>query len=247
MSRGILYCMFLSIQLLVNQVYCNQRICMQIENVNTEETYPIPPQQSSQGVPGKRGPPGEIGPKGSQGPRGPIGIVDYERINAAIESAINDLRTETEEKMNENMNDLQQRMVGNCEVFYKNTCYRMILRETTMTFDQATQACRDIRMNTGYIQDETHYQKIAELVRSKSALSQTGYWTGLLYKNSQLVTLSGNPSPFTKWYPGKPNSDEQYKNVYIWVMKDTGSVYQGMDNYIPTFKQAGVLCQIMHT
>ncbi|XP_077970036.1 uncharacterized protein LOC144424528 [Styela clava] len=246
MSKGILYCMFLSIQLLVNQVYCNQRICMQIENVNTEETYPIPPQRSSQGVPGKRGPPGEIGPKGSQGPRGPIGIVDYERIDAAIESAINDLRTETEEKMNENMNDLQQRM-GNCEVFYKNTCYRMILRETQMNFDRATQACRDIGMNIGYIQDETHYQKIAELVRSKSTSSVTGYWTGLLYKNSQLVTLSGNPSPFPKWYPSKPNSDEQYKNVYIWVQKDTGSVYHGMDNYIPTATQPGVLCQIKYT
>ncbi|XP_077969862.1 uncharacterized protein LOC144424408 [Styela clava] len=164
MSKGILYCMFLSIQLLVNQVYCNQRICMQIENVNAEETYPIPPQQSSQGVPGKRGPPGEIGPKGSQGPRGPKGIVDYERINAAIESAINDLRTEMEEKMNnvnKTMNDLQQRMV-NCEVFYKNNCYRMKLRKTKMDFDQATQACRYIGMNIGYIEDETHYQKIAE-------------------------------------------------------------------------------------
>ncbi|XP_077970029.1 uncharacterized protein LOC144424522 isoform X2 [Styela clava] len=194
MSKGILYWMFLSIQLLVNQVYCNQRICMQIENVNAEETYPIPPQRSSQGVPGKRGPPGEIGPKGSQGPRGPKGIVDYERMNAAIESAINDLRTEMEEKMNnvnKTMNDLQQRMdnsrlnyqLFNCEVFYKNNCYRMELRKTKMNFDQATQACRDIGMNIGYIQDETHYQKIAELVRSKST-SSIGYWTGLLYKNS---------------------------------------------------------------
>ncbi|XP_077970034.1 uncharacterized protein LOC144424526 isoform X2 [Styela clava] len=183
MSKGILYCMFLSIQLLVNQVYCNQRICMQIENVNAEETYPIPPQRSSQGVPGKHGPPGEIGPKGPQGPRGPKRIVDYERMNAAIESAINDLRTETEEKMNKTMNDLQQRIV-NCEVFYKNTCYRMELRETKMNFDQATQTCRDIGMNIGYIEDETHYQKIAELVRSKSTLSRTGYWTGLLYINN---------------------------------------------------------------
>ncbi|XP_077969990.1 uncharacterized protein LOC144424499 [Styela clava] len=249
MSKGILYWMFLSIQLLVNQVYCNQRICMQIENVNAEETYPIPPQRSSQGVPGKRGPPGEIGPKGSQGPRGPIGIVDYERMNAAIESAINDLRTETEEKMNKTMNDLQQRMdkTVNCEVLHKNKCYRMILRETQMNFDQATQACRDIGMNIGYIEDETHYQKIAELVRSKSTSSGTGYWTGLLYINSQLVTLSGNPSPFTKWYPGRPRSDEQYKNVYIYVMKDTGNVYQGMYNHIPTVTLPGVLCQIMNT
>ncbi|XP_077970040.1 uncharacterized protein LOC144424532 [Styela clava] len=246
MKKGILYCMFLSIQLLVNQVYCNQRICMQIENVNTEETYPIPSQQSSQGVPGKRGPPGEIGPKGSQGPRGPKGIVDYERINAAIESAINELRTETEEKMNKTINDLQQRMV-NCEVIHKNTCYRMILRETQMNFDQATQACRDIRMNIGYIEDETHYQKIAELVRSKSTVFRTGYWTGLLYKNSQLVTLSGNPSPFTKWYPSTPNSSGQKKNVFINVRKDTGNVNHGMYNNYQTVTQPGVLCQIMYT
>ncbi|XP_077970037.1 uncharacterized protein LOC144424529 [Styela clava] len=246
MSKNILYCMFLSIQLLVNQVYCNQRICMQIENVNAEETYPIPPQQSSKGVPGKRGPPGEIGPKGPQGPRGPKGIVDYERINAAIASAINDLRTETQEKMNKTMNDLQQRMV-NCEVFYKNKCYRMEIRKFEIDFDQATQACRDIGMNIGYIEDETHYQKIAELVRSKSTSSGTGYWTGLLYINSQLVTLSGNSSPFTKWYPGAPRSGEQYKNVYIYVMKGTGNVYQGMYNHIPTATLPGVLCQIMNT
>ncbi|XP_077970035.1 uncharacterized protein LOC144424527 [Styela clava] len=246
MSKNILYCMFLSIQLLVNQVYCNQRICMQIENVNAEETYPIPPQRSSQGVPGKRGPPGEIGPKGPQGPRGPKGIVDYERMNAAIESAINDLRTETQEKMNKTMNDLQQRMV-NCEVFYKNKCYRMEIRKFEMDFDQATQACRDIGMNIGYIEDETHYQKIAELVRSKSTSSPTGYWTGLLYINSQLVTLSGNPSPFTKWYPSTPNSGEQKKNVYIYVRKDTEDVEQGMYNYLPTYTQPGVLCQIKYT
>ncbi|XP_077970054.1 uncharacterized protein LOC144424542 [Styela clava] len=128
-----------------------------------------------------------------------------------------------------------------------NNCYRMILRGTKMNFDQATQACRDIGMNIGYIQDGTHYQKIAELVRSKSTSSTTTYWTGLLYKNSQLVTLSGNPSPFTKWYPNKPNSGEQYKNVFIYVKKDTGSVYHGMINYMPTATQHGVLCQIMYT
>ncbi|XP_077969885.1 uncharacterized protein LOC144424426 [Styela clava] len=110
-----------------------------------------------------------------------------------------------------------------------------------MNFDQATQACRDIGMNIGYIEDET------QLVRSKSTLSHTGYWTGLLYINSQLVTLSGDPSPFTRWHPSKPNIGAQYKNVYIWVNKDTGNVYQSMDNYIPTHKQAGVLCQIMNT
>ncbi|XP_077975756.1 uncharacterized protein LOC144431468 isoform X1 [Styela clava] len=118
-----------------------------------------------------------------------------------------------------------------------------------VTFNDAEPICKS--MNIGKpanIYDLTHYQMLLTHLRPliPAGRKNTYIWTGMKYKNNQLLLSSGeNITLATEvWYPAYPRSDTSYTNVGVAVSKYPEYTYQGIWNINPSWSFHGVICDI---
>ncbi|XP_039269713.1 uncharacterized protein LOC120344517 [Styela clava] len=137
-----------------------------------------------------------------------------------------------------------------CDVTYKTKCFRIVVYDTrNVTFNDAQPICKS--MNNGKlanIYDLAHYQSLRTYLRSLIPASSTykAIWTGMQYKNNQLLLSSGEPTSIATevWYPGYPKSDASWTNVGVDVNKDPEFSRQGMFNEQPSYSLHGIICEI---
>nr|XP_039258294.1 uncharacterized protein LOC120334847 [Styela clava] len=98
------------------------------------------------------------------------------------------------------------------------------------------------------IYDLKHYQLLLPYLRSLMPAGQKwiGIWTGIEYKNNQLLLSGGKPITIATevWYPSFPVSDASWNNVGVYVNKDPEDAIQGMFNIAPSYNRNGVICEI---
>ncbi|XP_077968730.1 uncharacterized protein LOC120345142 [Styela clava] len=104
-------------------------------------------------------------------------------------------------------------------------------------------------MNNGKpanIYDLAHYKWLLPHIRLLIPAEWISIWTGMEYKNNQLLLSSGGPTTIATevWYPGYPKSDASWTNVGVDVNKDPESASQGMFNEKPSGPRYGVICEI---
>ncbi|XP_077975502.1 uncharacterized protein LOC120332253 [Styela clava] len=135
-----------------------------------------------------------------------------------------------------------------CDVKYDSKCFRIVVYGTlNVTFNDSESICKS--MNIGEpanIYNLTHLQLLLTHLRPLIPAGWTwiGIWTGMVYKNNQLLLSSGGSITLATevWYPDFPDPDASYTNVGVAVFKDP--TYQGIFNETPTFSIHGVICEI---
>ncbi|XP_039249132.2 uncharacterized protein LOC120326844 isoform X2 [Styela clava] len=136
-----------------------------------------------------------------------------------------------------------------CDVTYNSRCYRVLLYDTkNVTFNDAESICKSTNNgNPANIYDFDVYKLLFTHVRSViSDRTRTSLWTGMEYKNNQLLLSSGGAVtlPTEVWYPHHPKNISSHTNVSVHVQKDPGAKNQGILNVAPTQEKRGVFCEI---
>ncbi|XP_077969131.1 uncharacterized protein LOC144422949 [Styela clava] len=137
-----------------------------------------------------------------------------------------------------------------CDVTYKSKCYRIVrYSKNNVTFNNAESICKS--RNNGKlanIYDLTQYQLLLPYLRPKAATGWAWYsvWTGMKYKNNQLLEASNQPSSLPKevWHPNYPLSDGNNANVAVAVYKDSKGLIEGMHNLTPVTPIHGAICEL---
>nr|XP_039255399.1 uncharacterized protein LOC120332262 [Styela clava] len=135
-----------------------------------------------------------------------------------------------------------------CDVKYDSKCFRIVVYGTrNVTFNDSESICKS--MNIGKpanIYNLTHYQILLSHLRPLIPAGWTliGIWTGMEYKNNQLLLSSGGSITLATevWHSGYPHTYASYTNVAVGVDKDP--TYQGIFNGIPSLSVHGVICEI---
>nr|XP_039255390.1 uncharacterized protein LOC120332253 [Styela clava] len=135
-----------------------------------------------------------------------------------------------------------------CDFKYNSKCFRIVTYDVqNVTFNDSESICKS--MNIGKpanIYNLTHYQMLLTHLRPRipAGWSWIDIWTGMQYKNNQLLLSSGGSITLATevWYPYYPNLDESWTNVGVAVDKD--QTYQGIFNRIPSWPIHGVICEI---
>ncbi|XP_077969386.1 uncharacterized protein LOC144423063 [Styela clava] len=146
--------------------------------------------------------------------------------------------------------DEKKKAENKCSVIYKTKCFRAVVYGTdNVTFNGAQSVCKS--MNNGKlanIYDLTHFQSLLRYLRPMIPAGETStdVWTGMEYKNNQLLLSSGGPITMTTevWYPGHPKSYASWSVVSVDINKVPESAYQGMRNTKPSYSRHGVICEI---
>ncbi|XP_077968519.1 uncharacterized protein LOC144422686 isoform X2 [Styela clava] len=146
--------------------------------------------------------------------------------------------------------DEKERAENKCDVTYKTKCFRAVVYGTdNVTFNDAEPICKS--MNNGKpanIYDLALYQMLLPYLRSMipAGLSYIRVWTGMEYKNNQLLLSSGGPITIATevWRPTHPRTDASRTNVGISANKDPENEHQEMFNYSPSWFINGYLCEI---
>nr|XP_039270488.1 uncharacterized protein LOC120345142 [Styela clava] len=98
------------------------------------------------------------------------------------------------------------------------------------------------------IYDLAHYQLLRTYFRSliPAVWARIDIWTGMEYKNNQLLLSSGDPITMATevWYPGYPRFDASFTNVAVGVNEAPEYEDQGMYNHLPSWSLHGVICEI---
>ncbi|XP_077968780.1 uncharacterized protein LOC144422807 [Styela clava] len=137
-----------------------------------------------------------------------------------------------------------------CDVTYKSKCFRIVVYGTqNVTFNNAEPICRSMyKGKLANIYDLAHYQSLRTSLRSLIPAGEEWIeiWTGMEYKNNQLLLSSGEPITIATevWIPNYPKTDASYTNVGVQAVKDPENVSQGMYNYFPSWSLHGVICEI---
>ncbi|XP_077971790.1 uncharacterized protein LOC144425895 [Styela clava] len=134
----------------------------------------------------------------------------------------------------------------NCKLKVGNICYfAVIYDEWDVVYKKAFDICNERNADVGLIRDEESYNAIIKYLR-KNIPRGEDIWTGIQFDP---MTRDVTPADlFTKWYPGDPFTGFEYKdrtNVYLVVNSDPDERSQGMVNGDPTWKQNGVICEIL--
>ncbi|XP_077968779.1 uncharacterized protein LOC144422806 [Styela clava] len=137
-----------------------------------------------------------------------------------------------------------------CDVIYKSKCFRIVVYgRNNVTFNDGKSICKS--MNNGKpanIYDIADYKSLRTHLRSMipAGRSWVEIWTGMQYKNNQLLLSSGEPITIATevWYSGYPTPDASLTNVVVDVNKDPESATQGMYNEQPSWTRHGVICEI---
>nr|XP_039249132.1 uncharacterized protein LOC120326844 isoform X2 [Styela clava] len=134
-----------------------------------------------------------------------------------------------------------------CDVLYNSRCYRVLLYDTkNVTFNDAKLICES--MNDGKpanMYDFAVYKLLLTHVRSVIS-GGTSIWTGMEYKNNQLLLSSGGAVtlPTEVWLPHYPKSTASRRNVAVYVKKNSDEKDQGILNVAPIQEKRGVFCEI---
>ncbi|XP_077969258.1 uncharacterized protein LOC144422991 [Styela clava] len=133
-----------------------------------------------------------------------------------------------------------------CDITYKSKCFRIVVYSTrNVTFNDGKPICKS--MNNGKpanIYDLTHFQLLARYLRS--LISAGGrhiqIWTGMEYKNNQLLLSSGEPITIAteKWHPVRYLS---WTRVVVQAYSDP-VMEEEMNNRPPSRKSNGVICEM---
>ncbi|XP_077971523.1 uncharacterized protein LOC144425765 [Styela clava] len=136
----------------------------------------------------------------------------------------------------------------NCELKVGSFCYFAVIRGENVDYDEAVDICKKRNADVGLIRDEESYNAIMNYLRSNipKGDSYNTVWTGIHYD-----PMNGDVTPadsFIKWYPGQletgiDNNDRT--DVYLVVNSNLKTRDQGMKNAAPTWKQHGVICEIL--
>ncbi|XP_077969371.1 uncharacterized protein LOC120345060 [Styela clava] len=130
-----------------------------------------------------------------------------------------------------------------CDVTYKTKCFRVVVYRTDLvTLNDAEKTCKSRNGKPANIYDLAHYQSLLSYLRSiiPAGEESIDIWTGMEYKNDQLLQASGEPSTIATevWFPKYPITHASYTNVVVQVNKDPESSRQGI------YKSPGVICEI---
>ncbi|XP_077968739.1 uncharacterized protein LOC120344643 [Styela clava] len=146
--------------------------------------------------------------------------------------------------------DEKKKAENKCDVTYKTKCFRIVVYGThNVTFNDAEPICKSMNnRKLANIYELAHYQSLLPYLRSliPAGIEWIEIWTGMEYKNNQLLLLSGEPITIATevWYPSYPTSDESRTNVVVQIHKDQEFVRQGMINAKPSWSKYGVICEI---
>ncbi|XP_077968732.1 uncharacterized protein LOC120345114 [Styela clava] len=104
-------------------------------------------------------------------------------------------------------------------------------------------------MNNGKpanIYDLAHYKWLLPHLRLLIPAEWISIWTGMEYKNNQLLLSSGGPITIATevWYPNYPITAASRTNVVVLVNMDPEYAFQGMFNVPPYDSFHGVICEI---
>ncbi|XP_039265808.2 uncharacterized protein LOC120341382 [Styela clava] len=145
---------------------------------------------------------------------------------------------------------VEKKTAGNeCGVIYDSKCFRSVLYNVTnVTFVDAEPICKS--MNYGIpanIYDLAHYQLVLPYLRSLIPVGEESahIWTGLEYKNNQLLLSNGGPFIIETevWNPTFPKNTTWRTNVALRI-DNIPNRSQGIYNTPPTADTAGVICEI---
>ncbi|XP_077968460.1 uncharacterized protein LOC144422668 [Styela clava] len=135
-----------------------------------------------------------------------------------------------------------------CDFKYDSKCYKAFVYVTqNVTFNDAQSICKS--MNNGKpanIYDLAHYKWLLPHLRLLIPAEWIAIWTGMEYKNNQLLLSNGGPITIATevWYPDYPISAVSRTNVPVLVDMDPEYASQGMVNYPPSSSFHGVICEI---
>ncbi|XP_039249891.2 uncharacterized protein LOC120327624 isoform X2 [Styela clava] len=142
-----------------------------------------------------------------------------------------------------------QQGIGNCDVKYNDKCFRVIVYPTqNISFSDAEDICNGVGWELANVYDEAHYQELISYMRPKiySEKNYFSVWTGLMYKDPQLLLTNGTAITHlldAVWYPGHPKSRTGYTKLGIDVHENPGHTRQGLFNTVATNPYHGALCE----
>ncbi|XP_077968534.1 uncharacterized protein LOC120343893 [Styela clava] len=137
-----------------------------------------------------------------------------------------------------------------CDFNYKTKCFRIVVYDTrNVTFNDGKSICKSINNgNPANIYDIVHYKSLRTYLRSMmtAGWSYIQIWTGMEYKDNQLLLSSGEPITLATevWYTGYPKPDVSWAKVGVDVNKDSEFAPQGMFNEQPLQPRHGVICEM---
>ncbi|XP_077969343.1 uncharacterized protein LOC120344921 [Styela clava] len=145
---------------------------------------------------------------------------------------------------------LDEKKQNKCGVVYNSKCYRAVVYKTdNVTFNVTEPICKSFNYGKpANIHDLMHYLLLRTYLLSviPDGMSGIDVWTGMEYKNNQLLLPNGGAVtlPPEVWHPGYPKSDASHTNVVIAVNKDPDYEFQGVFNGGPFWEEFGVICEI---
>nr|XP_039255400.1 uncharacterized protein LOC120332263 [Styela clava] len=147
--------------------------------------------------------------------------------------------------------DEKKKAGSKCDFKYDSKCFRLVVYDAwNVTFNDAESICKLMyNGKPANIYDLTHYLILLSHMRPLIPTGQTYtyIWTGMEYKNNQLLLSSGrNITLATEvWYPGLLHPDASSTNVAVIVYKySENTLDRGLYNGPPSSATNGVICEI---
>nr|XP_039255172.1 uncharacterized protein LOC120332036 [Styela clava] len=136
-------------------------------------------------------------------------------------------------------------------VTYNSKLFRAVVYDDAYKVDvnDAPSICKSLNYGKpANIYDLAHYQLLLPYLRLLIADGWTkiNLWTGMGYKNNQLLLSSGRPITIATevWRPGNWRSHSAWTIVLVDVQEDSENKDQGIYNTIPLASCYGVICEI---
>ncbi|XP_039248842.2 uncharacterized protein LOC120326589 isoform X2 [Styela clava] len=122
--------------------------------------------------------------------------------------------------------DDKKKAENKCDVTYKKKCYRIVVYDRqNINLNKAESICKSMNGKLANIYDLKHYQLLRTHQRSMIPAGRSGIatWTGMKYKNNQLLLSSGEPITIAKevWFYTFPESTTSNTKVAVYVRKET--------------------------
>lgn len=223
-------------------------ICKSVQDVFSPSSSGESISGAPQGPPGKRcasGSKGEAGSRGEKGDAGSPAIVNYQRIEEAIERSATEKTTELTQSLQNNLNRLNE--VVSCMqtggYASDNNCFTVI--KTSANYQKAFQICADIGEKLADIHSREEEDALEYFVRQNQSKSILQFWLGMTYQHSTKSLLLSNGASIIddfKWHPGYPHTQTSKTKMLLQVLTDPTAEHQGIWNYFPSHTGHGVIC-----
>ncbi|XP_077971414.1 uncharacterized protein LOC144425732 [Styela clava] len=140
--------------------------------------------------------------------------------------------------------------LSECDFTFDGKCFKIVNPEPNYksNFDKAKSLCKSCSMSMGNIYSLEHYNKIQKYIRdyilNSGSIGNLFLWTGMRYRNKEILQTSGTKSKLSNWHINWPNTEKHYENIVICVDRNANEEKQGILNYLPTKTSVnGALCE----